>query len=200
MSVSVLFVRRDSVYKTLGVDTWDIDRDARTFSGNNQVVVHPPCRAWGQLRMLANPAPGEKELAIFAVDLVQKNGGVLEHPRKSTLWAHCNLPQPGCVDKFGGWTLPIYQQWWGHRAQKATYLYIVGCPPREIPPMPMVLGDATHVCGAYGRRRDGTRKLKGDPFWKPEILPAEREHTPVALAKWLIELASKCNRGNECPH
>ena len=52
--VAVLFARADSVYKTLpGCDVYDIDRDALTFPGGNQVVAHPPCRAWGQLRYWA---------------------------------------------------------------------------------------------------------------------------------------------------
>lgn len=32
LTISALFVRKDSVYKTLGVDCWDIDRDATQSS------------------------------------------------------------------------------------------------------------------------------------------------------------------------
>lgn len=196
---AVLFARRDSVYKSLVADVYDEDRDALNYNGSLPVIAHPPCRAWGQLRMLANPRPGEKELAIWAVAQVRKWGGVLEHPRKSTLWPHCNLPAPGSTDEFGGWTLVISQRWWGHKAEKLTNLYIVGCSPKNIPLMPMKLGAAEYVCGAYGRRKDGSRLLKGMPGWKPEITPAEREHTPHDLAVWLIELAKKC-RVNQCHH
>lgn len=114
MTVAVLFARADSHYKALaGVDVWDAERDARRWPGGCPVVAHPPCRAWGQLRALANPRPDEKALAIYAVEQVRKFGGVLEHPKNSTLWPTLGLPRPGERDEFGGWTLPIYQMWWG---------------------------------------------------------------------------------------
>lgn len=193
MNVAVLFARSDSFYKSInGCDVYDIERDARSFSGGMPVVAHPPCRAWGQLRALANPILGEKELAFFALDQVRKNGGVLEHPKNSTLWPVAGLPAPGQRDKFGGWTLPINQNCWGHRAEKPTRLYIVGCDPSGIPEIPMLLGEASHICGSSGRRRDGSRLRKGDFGWRPEITKAEREHTPEDLAFWLVELASRC--------
>lgn len=191
-TVTVLFARADSVYKTLpGCDVWDIERDARRWPGGGAVVAHPPCRAWGQLRALANPRPDEKALALWAVDQVRRFGGVLEHPKKSTLWPVAGLPQPQERDAFGGWTLPIFQRWFGHRAEKPTLLYIVGCEPQDMPEMPIVLGDAHYVCGASGRRRDGSRLHKGDPGWRPEITKQEREHTPPALAEWLCEVARR---------
>lgn len=194
MTVAVLFARSDSVYKLLpGVDVWDAERDARTWTGGSPVVAHPPCRAWGQLRALANPRPDEKELALFALEQVRKFGGVLEHPKNSTLWPVAGLPRPGQRDAWGGWTLPIFQSWWGHRAEKATLLYIVGCSPVDIPTLPLALGESLFVCGSPGRRRDGSRLHKGDIGWRPEISKAEREHTPPALAAWLCDLASRCN-------
>lgn len=191
--VAVLFARADSFYKTIPeCDVWDAERDARRWQGGAPVVAHPPCRAWGGLRALANPRHDEKALAPWAVQQVRRFGGVLEHPKRSQLWPHCGLPATGERDEFGGWTLPIFQSWWGHRAEKATLLYIVGCEPANVPAMPLVLGDATHVIGAGGRRRDGGRLHKGDAGWRPEVTKAEREHTPPALAKWLVELAQRC--------
>lgn len=191
--IAVLFARADSNYKKIaGCDVWDEQRNALSWAGGCPVVAHPPCRAWGQLRKLANPRPGEKELALFAVEQVRRFGGVLEHPKNSTLWPEAGLPEVGQVDEFGGWTLPIFQSWWGHRAEKATKLYIVGCLPRDLPPMPLILGEATHVCGASGRRVGGGRLRKGDKGWRPEITKAEREHTPQALAEWLVEVARRC--------
>src|SRR5687768_16317280 len=98
--ISVLYTRADSIYKQLGVDCWDIERDARKWPGGNPIVAHPPCRAWGQLSHFANPIQGEKELAISAINQIRKYGGVLEHPRGSKLWHEMNLPMPGKVDKF----------------------------------------------------------------------------------------------------
>lgn len=195
-SVAVLFARSDSNYKSMAMcDVYDKDRNALNYEGGFSVVAHPPCRAWGQLRKMANPAPGEKELALFAVQQVRQWGGVLEHPKKSTLWPVAGLPEPGERDEFGGWTLPINQNWWGHRAEKPTRLYIVGCEPESIPDMPLVLGEASHVVGVAGRRRDGSRLRRGDAGWRPEITKAEREHTPYDLAVWLVELARKCQPG-----
>lgn len=183
--VAALFVRADSIYKSMpGVDCWDIERDARKWPGGCQVVAHPPCRAWGQLRHFAKPRPDEKELAFFAVDMARKFGGVLEHPKNSTLWAAAGLPEPCSVDAFGGWTLPVDQNWWGHRAQKATRLYIVGCGALEIPPLPLVLGEASHVVSSSSMRDRGRRRK--------EIGKAEREMTPPDFAAWLVDLAGRC--------
>jgi hypothetical protein len=192
--IAVLFARDDSIYKTLpGCDVWDKVRDAVNFQGPSPVIAHPPCRAWGRLRKLANPEPGEKDLAFFAVDAVRKYGGVLEHPAGSTLWYAAGLPEGGLLDEFGGWTLPISQKWFGHRAEKKTLLYIVGITREELPPIPYTLGEATHVCCASGRRKDGKRLLKGDQGWRPEITKSEREATPAAFAKWLCAIAMRCS-------
>jgi hypothetical protein len=172
-SVAVLFARADSVYKSLpDLDVYDIDRDARTYTGKLPVIAHPPCRAWCRLRQFAKPRPDEKELALFAVDQVRRNGGVLEHPAESTLWDVADLPRPGCgKDAFGGWSYSINQSWWRHPAPKPTWLYIVGAEPWEIPEVPFHLGVA------LGRVELLSRKA--------------REATPVDLAKWLVELATK---------
>ncbi len=190
--VAVLFAQRRSVYFELpGCDVYDEARDARTFSGGFPVVAHPPCRSWGRLRGLANPAPGERDLAIFAVDAVRRWGGVLEHPAGSTLWGAAGLPLPGSVDCFGGWTLPIMQRCFGHRALKPTWLYVVGVRWSAVPALPLALGEATHVVGASGRRSDGGRLHKGDRGWRPEVTKREREATPYALAVWLVDLARR---------
>lgn len=192
--VAVLFARADSIYKTMpGCDVFDEARDAHSWPGGAPVVAHPPCRAWGALRYFAKPAPGEKELALMAVEIVRRFGGVLEHPLASMLWPTCALPAPGAIDEHGGFTLPIDQDWFGHRAQKATRLYVVGCAPRDIPPFPIRLEEATHVIArSRVRRKDGRRLRKGMTGWRPEVTLAEREHTPPALAEWLVELARRC--------
>lgn len=194
--VGVLFARVDSIYKTLpGCDVYDIDRDARSFSGGMPVVAHPPCRAWGRFAHMAKPREGERDLAPWAVAQVRENGGVLEHPLGSRLWHEAKLPKPGQRDEFGGWTLPICQHWFGHRAEKRTLLYIVGISPAELDPFPIKLGEATHVIaqGRQARPDLGRGRLKkGVPGWRPEVTPREREHTPPALAEWLVDLARRC--------
>ncbi len=183
-TVAALFVRSDSIYKQMpGVDAWDMERDARCWPGGAPVVAHPPCRAWGRLAHMANPRPDEKDLARFAVAQVRRYGGALERPAFSTLWADQHLPAPGVLDAVGGFTLPVLQQWWGHKAAKATWLYIVGIAPRDLPAMPYVMGEPTHVVAA-SRNRQRLRMV-------PEITKPEREHTPPAFAAWLVELARR---------
>jgi hypothetical protein len=175
MMVAALFVRRDSIYKTiLGVDAWDKDRDARKWPGGCPVVAHPPCAQWGNFSSMAKVDLAEKDLAIYAVAMVQKYGGVLEHPINSKLWRAARLPRVGMADEYGGFTLPISQSWWGHRAQKMTKLYIVGCHWRHFPPIWLSLGDPTNTVENMGK--------------------AERERTPPAFAHWLVELAHICAR------
>lgn len=178
--VAVLFARRDSTYKSLAnCDVYDIDRDARTFPGGLPVVAHPPCRAWARLRAFAKPRPGEKELAVWAVDQVRRWGGVLEHPASSSLWAAMGLPLGRQVDEYGGFTLSVDQSWWGHKARKKTWLYIVGVSPEEIPPIPISFDAITHTIASSSRSK---HKL-------PEVTKSEREATPPAFAEWLVELA-----------
>lgn len=182
--IAVLFARRDSIYKSLpDCDVWDIERDARNWPGGCPVVAHPPCRAWGTLAQFASPRPGEKELAIWSVEQVRTWGGVLEHPCRSRLWPVAGLPAPGQKDQWGGWTLPILQWWWGHRAEKATRLYICGCEPHEIPPIPYRIGEAE--CMVSGDRRKSG---------KPGLSQNNRERTPPALAEWLVTLARLCGK------
>jgi hypothetical protein len=170
--VHVLFARRRSVYFDLGVEVYDIERDARTFSGGGAVVAHPPCRAWGRLRGLAKPRPLEKRLAVWAVHQVRQFGGVLEHPEASSLWPHLDLPRPGCgADRFGGWTMGVDQSWFGHPSRKRTLLYVVGVSASKVPPFPLLfpspdLRDVSNLCAAG------------------------REKTPRSFARWLIDLAA----------
>lgn len=170
--VSVLFARSDSCYFDLVDDVWDAQRDARGYTGSNPVVCHPPCRGWGRLRHWAKPRPDEKALALFAVEQVRRCGGVLEHPWGSTLWHAAELPHPGKVDAWGGWTLLVDQGWWGHAAPKPTYLYIVGCSREELGELPVQL-----------HRAEG-RTL--------HLSPADRERTPPAFARFLVDVAAKC--------
>lgn len=171
--VAVLFARADSVYKTLpGCDVWDEGRDARLWQGGCPVVAHPPCRGWGRLRTFANVQPGELDLARFAVAAVRRCGGVLEHPEASSLWADQDLPRPGRGrDKWGGWTFAAPQSWWGHRSAKASWFYICGIGPRDLPTVPLRFAEVKAV-ERLGR--------------------AAREHSPPALAAWLVDLARKC--------
>lgn len=190
--VAVLFARADSVYKELwNCEVYDIQRDARTYSGTLPVIAHPPCRAWGRLRTFAKPRPDEKDLALFAVEKVRSLGGILEHPAASSLWPAAGLPRPRAgLDAFGGWTLAVPQFWWGHKADKITWLYMVGISPAALPPLPLVLGEPSHTITCS--------KAKWKPK-RPEVSKAEREHTPFKLALWLVEASKKAKPSRSVP-
>ncbi len=184
MTVAVLFARRDSCYKLLpDLDVWDQDRQAQHWDGGASVIAHPPCRAWGRMRQFAQPLGEERDLALFAVQQVRTWGGVLEHPAESSLWPRTGMPRPGKFpDYFDGYTIELDQWRFGHRAEKLTWLYIVGCEPDDLPPIPEREGKPTHC----------VRPTKSYPRL-PSITKPEREHTPIEFAKWLVEVARRCS-------
>ena len=167
MMVAALFVRKNSVYKTMpGVDAWDKERDARNLPGGESLVAHPPCAQWGRMSQWAHVKPAEKALALLALNLVEIWGGVVEHPWTSRLWDH--------TEGLSGWLYTVDQQWFGHRAEKRTTLYISGIKPEQLPPIPYSMGEPTQPCQNMGK--------------------AERERTPPAFAAWLVEIAKRCSQ------
>ena len=100
MRVSALFVEKHGIYSELGVDLWDMERDARLYRGPNPVVAHPPCKRWGRywgggpsakVKRILGDDEGCFAAALFAV---RTYGGVLEHPEASHAWRWFGLPPP----------------------------------------------------------------------------------------------------------
>lgn len=180
---TVLFATKNSIYKKLGCDVYDIDRDARTYPGGAAAIYHPPCRIWSKLKAFAKPRAGEKDLAIWSVNRIRLYGGVLEHPRHSSLWKYMNLPLPGTIDEYGGFTLFIQQSWFGHLAPKDTFLYIVGCTPSEIP--------------NYSPNYEPYEYSLGGTKYTKDLPKKYREATPEKLATWLIDLVNIINQKNK---
>ena len=169
MTVAALFVRKKTHYVDLGVDCYDETRDALTWPGGCPGIFHPPCRSWGQLSHFAKPVPGERELALWAMQKVRECGGVLEHPYSSRLWGEARCLSFGVRDDFGGVLVPVFQSWWGHRAAKKSCFYVVG----PLPSVPYVeLAPTSSTVERMGR--------------------AERERTPLQLASWLVDVARAC--------
>lgn len=165
--IAALFVRANSVYKSMpGVDAWDKERDARHWLGGSSLVAHPPCAQWGNMAQWARVKPAEKALALLALDLADRYGGVVEHPVTSRLWPH--------TEGRKGFLYTIDQQWFGHRAQKRTTLYINGIKPSQMPPIPYVMAEPEQPVQNMGK--------------------AERERTPPAFAQWLVDIAAQCAR------
>lgn len=173
-AVVVLCVARKSVYKSLGVECYDIDRDARTFAGKSPIVAHPPCRAWSAFcAHQSKPVQGEKELGPMCVQLLKSNGGILEHPAHSRLWDHCGLPKPGMPEVEGLWSIAVNQSWWGDRRTKKTWLLFAHIDQSEVD-LPFRLHDPTNDREQWNTMSRNTRAA-----------------TPEEMARWLIKTASR---------
>lgn len=170
--IPVLFVEKNSIYKQLYCDPFDESRDARNYIGTSAIVAHPPCRLWSRMKAFSTAPEEEKELARFAVEVIKRNGGVLEHPAGSSLF------KDPCI-RGAGILFSVDQHWWGHPCQKKTILLINGITLREIPPVPLCFDTPTKVIdGSPTANRRG------------QYLPvSKRNQTPLEFAKWLIELA-----------
>lgn len=201
--VAALFVRADSVYKTLpGVDCWDEQRDARKWPGGCPVVAHPPCARWGRYwgghpkqwpRLKLGDDGGLFELALR---FVREWGGVIEHPEASAAWRVFGLnapPRDGhwiSADFHGGWTCCLEQAHFGHRARKATWLYAKTGGPLPAPPWGRAPGNFIKLDEGYHSAEERRRAVKRGAAER--LSKAEREATPRPFAEWLVDLARRC--------
>ena len=185
-TVAALYIDPRGPYpKMRGVDCWDESRNANNYDGFEPVVAHPPCGPWSKTRHLCNAATlATADCAIEAVGFVRRNGGVLEHPANSRLWAEIDLPKVHTfgLDKYGGWTAYVEQVDWGHCCVKPTWLYLVGIP-KELVVAEMDRRDgkgvATH-CVCTGPRQLKRLPVASKPF---------KRRSPPAFAAWLVQLA-----------
>jgi hypothetical protein len=184
--VAALFVDSAGPYANReGVEAWDAARDARLYDGPHPVVAHPPCRLWINLACVnyarwggEHNRPGnDGGCFLHALACVCALGGVLEHPAHSRAWTQYGLLRP----LFGawmrcdlGWVTEIWQSAYGHRADKATWLFYSGI--RAPADMRWAKVKGTHQVGWFDRRR-------------PTLSPREAALTPPDLAAALIDLA-----------
>ena len=183
-----LFVREDSAYKNRqGWDAYDASRDATSYSEAHPVVCHPPCRSWGRLSHMAhNVREGEAELALFSIDKIRQNGGILEHPSGSRLFGK-HLPDAGETDDYGGFTIEIDQYDFGHVAHKRTKLYICGIDRAELPVLPEK-DETIHYC-EKGKRRSIAGNVKGTT----RCTQYQREYTPEKLIDYFESVLNLIN-------
>jgi hypothetical protein len=112
-------------------------------------------------------------------------GGVLEHPQSTMAWKRFGLNQPikGKWIRTGrvGWTCCVWQSAYGHRANKATWLYYSGKrPPFEL--------NWSRPKGTH--QVEWTDHGRADPRTnKPTLSKKESNATPPAFRDVLIELA-----------
>ena len=190
--VAALFVETDGCYFGLPeVDPWDVKRDARCYHGPYSVVAHPPCQRWGAMANVNHARWGGEhnrpgnDGGCFAAALlaVRLWGGVLEHPAKSRAWDAYRLTKPNgigwvkCLD--GGWVCEVWQSAYGHRANKATWLYAnLAAPP---PSLKWERPIGSHQVGFHDQRGP----LKN----KPTLSRKEAAATPVSFRDALLSLA-----------
>lgn len=176
--VVALYVDPRGPYPALVREWYDAERNAMTYRGSLPVVAHPPCGPWSHLSRL-HKRTEEIALAPHAVAVVQRCGGVLEHPAGSRLFGAMDLPRSDEL------LIEVSQCDWGHPARKRTRLYIVGLRG-ELPPMPSPR-EPTHWAS-------GSRNAPRGPVPPGiKVCSAEqRRRTPMAFAQWLVEVARRC--------
>jgi hypothetical protein len=193
-SVAALYVAKDSIYKTMPeCDCYDLDRNAMTYNGTLPVVAHPPCQLWGKMAKINhkrwggdhNKPGNDGGCFASAVEAVNRWGGVLEHPAMTRAWAAHNLTAPASIgwqrSIFGGWVCEVWQSAYGHRANKATWLYYNGeNPPHQLRWERPV---GTHQVGG----RFGTDSAK------PTLKKREANATPPEFRDELLRLALLAN-------
>jgi hypothetical protein len=197
LMIAALFVESEGCYYGLdNVDPWDVIRDARTYAGPYPVVAHPPCQLWTNMASVnyarwggEHNRPGnDGGMFRFALDTVRRCGGVLEHPAKSRAWAAHGLTKPNGEGwqrcDHGGFVCEVWQSAYGHRANKATWLYLVGEPL----PLRWDRPTGTHQVGFHDQR--------GKARNKPTLGRREANATPPEFAAALVELARRCSKHN----
>lgn len=191
--IAALFVQEGGCYYGRDdVDPWGIDRDARTYDGDMPVIAHPPCERWGALAAVnytrwggEHNRPGnDGGCFASALSSVNRCGGVLEHPAKSRAWGKFELLKPvrGRWAQSGlGWVCEVWQSAYGHKANKATWLYYVG------PEKPVDL-DWSRPKGSH---QVGFQDQRGKERNKPTLSRKEARATPERFLSVLLDLAKQ---------
>lgn len=192
--IAALYVEKGGIYYGLrNVDPWCKRRDARRYDGPHPVIAHPPCARWCQLAPVNEKRWGTKigdDDGCFAaaLNVVQRFGGVLEHPAWSYAWPAFGLQQPtrgewrqSLLD--GAWVTEVSQSAYGHIARKATWLYLVGEPQKmdwSDPPVNAVVGAGVYTGHAAGKGRIYGRRASATPvlFRDALISLVDLSHVP----------------------
>jgi hypothetical protein len=189
--IAALFVQPDGCYAgDPFIDAWPESRDARNYQGPHSVVAHPPCQLWGAMAAVnfarwggEHNRPGnDGGCFASALESVNKFGGVLEHPAKTRAWRAHGLDKPyaqGWSKSGLGWVCEVWQSAYGHRANKATWLYYRG------PVKPFEL-DWSRPVGAY---QIGFYDQRGKSANKPTLGRREANATPPLFREALINLS-----------
>lgn len=191
--IAAIFVQTDGCYFSVdGIDPWDVERDARKYNGPHPVIAHPPCQLWGAMANVnyarwggEHNRPGNDGGCFeSALSSVNNFGGVLEHPAKTRAWERYGLLKPikGQWSRSGkGWVCEVWQSAYGHRANKATWLYCVSFhKPRDL------IWDRP-----TGSHQVGHQDQRGKARNKPTLSKKEANATPILFRNELIRLAQE---------
>ncbi len=196
--VAALFVQTGGIYfGNDQIDPFDIERNAMTYDGYLPVIAHPPCQLWGAMAAVNfkrwggdhNKPGNDGGCFAKALESVVRCGGVLEHPAKSRAFDAYGLTKPNGIgwqeNNFGGWVCEVWQSAYGHRANKATWLYYFGSgKPHELK---WNRPKGSHQIGFQDRR--------GKSRNKPTLSKKESNATPEQFMMELLKLAIN-SRGN----
>lgn len=191
--VAALFVESGGCYfGDSRIDAWDVGRDARKYEGRLPVVAHPPCQLWGAMAKVNfsrwggdhNRPGNDGGCFSSALASVRRCGGVLEHPAKTKAFSVNAIPPPinRGWNQIGPdeWVCEVWQSAYGHRANKATWLFVKGKRPKELKWERL---SGTHQIGGQDKRG----KMKN----KPTIRRKDASATPVEFREALIQIATQ---------
>jgi len=205
--IAALYVHPGGVYYGLdGVDPWGLpERDAREYAGPHPVIAHPPCKRWGRYWFGGPSAKVRRKLGdddgcfAAAIAAVREYGGVLEHPEASHAWERFGLKKPPkggpwvAAGDWMGWTCCVEQGHYGHRARKATWLYVVGCC--DLPSLIWGKAEGKERLDEGFHSTEDARAARAAGIKPRSRLSAlERLSTPVPFRDLLIEIAKGCTK------
>lgn len=126
-----------------------------------------------------------------ALAAVRTWGGVLEHPAASSAWPHFGINKPPRYGGWisggwdGGWTCCVDQGHYGHRAQKATWLYA------NVPYLPeLIWGKSSHkirLDDGYHSAEERRRAQRTGVCQR--LSRRQRLETPPAFRDLLLDIA-----------
>lgn len=196
MNIAALFVQKDGCYANeKDIDAWPEEKDARLYNGNLPVIAHPPCQLWGKMAKVNyarwggehNKPKNDKGCFLSALNSVNRCGGVLEHPAQTYAWKEYGLTKPiknQWTISGEGWVCEVWQSAYGHKANKATWLYYKGMEKPFDLDWSRPIG--THQIGGADKR--GKNKNK------PTVTKREANATPLLFKDMLIKLANHSSK------
>lgn len=173
-------------------------------------MAHPPCQRWGRYAEGGPSAPKTRKVGddggcfAAALQAVRSWGGVLEHPEASHAWRWFGLVPPPRhggwypADLWGGWTCCVEQGHYGHRARKATWLYVHGVKAADLPELtwgPCSRRDTVRLDQGFHsaeERRAAGRNGRDQTF--RQMGARERVLTPIPFAELILDIARRTGR------